>query len=290
VIHIENVCPDFFAFWERSQAHEADEQKQLWQTLYENRHPDLFALYYSKFGHPAGLDNALTRFDRVVPTMQALIPHLERSIANAVPLCAPLFALPGSDARFVLMVGVFASDCWVESFHDVWTSFFAVEQMTTYRPGLDIGVAHETCHVLHMQCIPAPVAVWSLAMGMFLEGLATYATSHLYPDAGDAAHLNMPPDLIAACEAQWGDVRQRILREIDQADLDRAKVYFLADPGLAAQAGLPTRVGYFVGYQIVRALSHYYSIADMARWSPDRIRTEERQALEQLEQLPGSVA
>jgi uncharacterized protein YjaZ len=137
--------------------------------------------------------------------------------------------------------------------------------------------------------MPALGAVWSLATGLFLEGLATFATSRLYPAAGDAAHLNMPPDLVAACEAQWGDLRRRILREIDRPDLDGARAYFLADPGVATQAGLPTRAGYFVGYRLVRALSHSYSIAEMARWSPDRIRTEERQVLEQLEQLPGGA-
>lgn len=288
-INIENVCPDFFGFWEQARVCGVAEQKRLWHTLYEDRHSELFALYYSKYTLPAELDKALTRFDRVVPALRALIPRLEQGIARVLPLCASLFAVPESEVRYVLMVGVFASNCWVESFRDAWTAFFAAEQMTTYAPGLDIGIAHETAHVLHLRCTPAPLALSPLAMGLFLEGLASCVTTLLYPDADDAAHLNMTPDVVAACEAHWDDLRRRILRDLNQVDLERAGPYFLADDALAAQAGIPTRAGYFVGYRIVRALCQHYTIADMARWSLDRIQTEERQMLERLDQLRGAT-
>jgi uncharacterized protein YjaZ len=52
---------------------------------------------------------------------------------------------------------------------------------------------------------------------------------------------------------------------------------------LDRKKGLPTRAGYFVGYRIVRALSHQYTVADIARRAPDHILQEE---IPQLEELP----
>jgi hypothetical protein len=58
---VQNLCPDFFAFWERARRLGLSEQKELWRTLYEERHRAVFDVYYSHFGSRAALDRALQR-------------------------------------------------------------------------------------------------------------------------------------------------------------------------------------------------------------------------------------
>jgi hypothetical protein len=93
VVEIDNICSDFFRFWERAWNCDVDEQKRLWQVLYEAAHQDVLALYYSKFGHAAGLDYALGRYAEVAPAMRALVPRLEEHVAEAAVRCAPLFGV-----------------------------------------------------------------------------------------------------------------------------------------------------------------------------------------------------
>src|SRR5437867_884322 len=42
---LENLCPDFSAFWEEGSCLLPAEQKRLWRSLYEDRHRAVFDVY-----------------------------------------------------------------------------------------------------------------------------------------------------------------------------------------------------------------------------------------------------
>jgi hypothetical protein len=51
------------------------------------------------------------------------------------------------------------------------------------------------------------------------------------------------------------------------------------------EAGIPVRVGYFMGYQLVARLSQHYTLAEMARWLPQEATDHMQHMLYQLPTL-----
>jgi len=293
MVHIDNICPDFFSFWEQAQGRDHAEQIDLWQTLYEDRHRDIFDVYYRAFGRKEPLGDALRLFPQAAPIMRAMMGDAEKSIARIVPQCARLFDVPAGDVRYVLMVGLFQSDAWATYLHGQPTSFLTLEHVASPRQ-MEITVAHETAHTLHHLCASPPLVDWvdggTVADGVFTEGMAVLASTRVVPGASDAAYLNNHgPDgavWLAACAQRWGGMRPRLLADLSQADPARARPYFLANTAMAERAGLPVRIGYVAGYYALVALGRGYTIAEMAQWPNARVLTEVRQVLEDMEQLP----
>jgi len=188
VVHIENICPDFFAFWERAQGRNRPDQVDLWRSLYEDRHRDIFEVYYGTFGRREGLEQALDRFPQAVPRMRVALASAEESMGRVVPRCAHLFEAPEADIRSVLMVGLFQSDAWATSLRGRPTSFLTLEHVTDPR-WLEITVAHETAHTLHHLCASTPLADW-VDSGTVGEGLFTRAIAFKFALAPQFSVLN----------------------------------------------------------------------------------------------------
>lgn len=293
MVRIENICPDFFAFWERAEGRARGEQVHLWRTLHEDRHRDIFDVYYGAYGRSDRLGDALERFPHAVPIMRAAMATAEECIARTVPRAALLFEDPEGDVPYVLMVGLFQSDAWATSLRGQPTSFLTLEHVGSPRQ-LEITVAHEAAHTLHHRAALPPLNDWvhggSVAEGLFTEGLAVLASARVVPGATDAAYLNNHgpdgPVWLAACARQWGEIRQRVLGDLGQVDPPHVRAYFAANKATAAQAGLPVRAGYVAGYYILRALSRQHTVAEMARWPATRIVAELQEGLEAMDQLP----
>lgn len=283
-IQIENICPDFFAFWEQAQGRNLTEQKQLWQTLYEERHRDIFDVYYRRWGDPAGLEEALGKFAEVVPKLREIVHGIERRIEHAIAGCAQVFDILETNFDFVVMVGLFSSNGWATTFRAKPTSFLALECFTEPRY-LDILITHEAAHVFHARCHPTETDFdmnWAIGEALFQEGLATVASTIVHPRATEAEYLWFGSGYagwIAECSSRWPELCQRFLKDIAQVDKTLYTIYF---GGKGAEANLPKRAGYFVGYRAVKNLSQRYSVAEMARWSPERAVAEVQQALDHL--------
>src|SRR5689334_9181701 len=112
---IENLCPDFLAFWEQAHDKPLVEQERLWQALYEVPHRELLELYFNFFGSRANLASAFQRYEAVAPLIRTISPAVEALIHAVAPRCGELFGVPEIDAAYVLMVGVFDSDSWSTS-------------------------------------------------------------------------------------------------------------------------------------------------------------------------------
>lgn len=290
--HIENICPDFFAFWERAQGRNRPDQIDLWRSLYEDRHRDIFEVYYGAFGQRERLEQALDRFPQAVPSMRAALASAEESMGRVIPRCAHLFEAPEADIRSVLMVGLFQSDAWATSLRGRPTSFLTLEHVTDPR-WLEITVAHETAHTLHHLCTSPPLADWvdggTVGEGLFTEGLAVYASARVVSGATDLAYLNKQGPAgaawLEACTSQWDMLRRQVLHDVTRTDMAGRQTYFYNRKDVSP-TGIPARAGYFVGYHAVRVLGQEHTVAAMARWTAGRVLTETRQVLEHLDQLP----
>ncbi len=264
-IFIEDITPDFFAFWDRAQGCGIEDQKRLWREMYEEKHSDIFGVYYGGFGDRRALEEALIRYTDEVPRIRSLLPNVGSLLADVVPRCAELFDTRGDELPCVLMVGLFTSDAWAARLRGRGTFFLALEAVSK-PPRLDITVAHEAAHTFHGRCSPAGApAQATVADTLFSEGLAVFSSrvacpgfaepDYLLPDAA-LPYIDSPAAWIAECEAAWGYLRRRLLDDADRPNESHGGPYFRELP-----EDIPLRAGYFAGYRVVRFLGRRHTLA-----------------------------
>lgn len=299
-LSIENICPDFLKFCERAQGRDPAAQQQLWHTFYEAPHQEIFDLYYSRWGNPTQLADALDRFPAIAPRVRELSSLVEEIITQIEPQCARLFDAPEVVLRYVLLVGLFSTNGWATTFRTKPTSFLAMEAEENRRlRDIEILVAHEGAHTFHASCSTFRLNDTVVGEGLFIEGLAIVASILVFPGAPEVAYLcpggertlqgQDCHEWLAECDNRWPELRRFLLRDLERSDQGRFAAYFWgrrlqSDP--TWQETLPSRSGYVAGYRVVSALNTTYTISDMARWSPQRAMLEMRQVLERMPALP----
>ncbi len=274
-VTIENICPDFFLFWDKAQKCSFAEQTQLWHTLYEDRHQEIFASYYANFPQvntPDRLSQTLLQFENVLPRMRELAPLIKPLITHTTTLSASLLAVPDYILYilpYVVMVGKFIADGWsTESYQGRRTSFVALEDLArkyttadTLRY-LEILLVHEAAHSYHHSRANSNGRKNHIGEALFAEGIAMLTSAKAFPNMAESKYLWMGPGYeqwLQSCQQQWPELQKQLIQDFDQTDATHCAHYFqLFDKTLP----LP-RSGYFAGYQIVSKLNQHYSLNTM---------------------------
>lgn len=291
-IQIRNVTSDFNNFWNRARDQPISVKKQLWHDLYENLNRDIFDIYFSRYGHRENLETALQRYEEVVDDIHSNVPQIRLLIEQTAPKCAHLFEQNEYELLFVLMVGVFNSDGWVVELDGQATTFMALEVDSNRKlSSVEILVAHEIAHCFHAQCSTLKQNTTTVGEGLILEGLAVLSSTLLVPDASEAAYLWPGGDKtitgqdcqewVNECRNSQKYICEQLLKDFEQSDENRYASYFFSRLRTQRQ-GIPLRAGYVIGYDMVRTLYKKYTIAELARWSPERVMSETYQQLKQL--------
>jgi hypothetical protein len=291
MILIQDCTPEFFSFWEQAQSLDLAQQIERWQTLYQAPHQDVFALYYSRWGHPDKLPAALQRFGHSASAIQAAVPLVKQRTAHVPQTLSPLLNIPQWAPPFVLLVGLFASDAWATPFRGQPTCFLALEQITDQLAGLDITLAHEATHGFHARESNLRLQTTTVGEGMFMEGLAVLVSRIICPGASEASYFwpgserttdgQTPATWLDECRRCWEDIRRRLLEDLDRTDEARFASYFWTRAA-TRQVGIPVCSGYFAGYRVVQALSNANPVAEMVRWPIERAVKEVRHTLQDL--------
>lgn len=283
-----DLTSEFFAFWEEARDRSPEEQRRLWYACYEDRHRQLFSRCGDRHGNAEALPQALDRFSNVVPQLPETIAQVRAAIDQSEPALTRLFALDRLALHWVLLVGMFWSDGWVVEVEGEPSIFIAVEMITPATPPrIELLLAHEGAHIAHARCSP-----WddleTLGHGLFVEGLATVASAQLVPGYGETTYLwaglettwhgQSLLDWLQACQRVWPRVAADLRRDLDSTERAIQDPYFL---GSKAPEALPERIGYFAGWRLVSALAAEYSLAALARWSPERIQKAMAQLLDE---------
>jgi hypothetical protein len=179
-ISLDDLTRSFEAFWEEAGSASAEQLHQLWTDRYERRHQDLFELYYSDWANRTAVPAALDRF-----TLDAFrITDRARRLRLLLPTIAETTATtldqPDSHLRFVLFVGVYASNAWVTDFRGRPVALFAVEQFPD-APHDAILIAHESAHQVHQLSRAGNWPETNNDLRLFEEGLAVLASEDVLP-------------------------------------------------------------------------------------------------------------
>lgn len=277
---IQDVTPDFFAFWQEARTAPADAQARLWRDRYEEPHRLLFDLSERRLGTPEVLPAALARFDADVSRMQEMLPEVRWLAGQIVPALTSHFALETLNLPWILAVGMYWSDGWVMEWDGVPTAVLAIEMLESAQQA-HLLMVHEAAHVAHDAALgTAWDGLQTLADGLFLEGLAVFSAAQLLPGHDEATYLwagraqthrgEPVSDWLERCEAALPALVAELRSSLTITDATQISRYFYGE----TDSPWPARIGYFVGYRFLQQLATEYSLADLARWPSARIAQE----------------
>src|SRR5258708_2359376 len=147
---ITDLTPDFRAFWAVAQAQSLLEQRRLWETVYVDRHRDIFDLYFRDYASPDRIERALRRYPEALADIDKVSAVVVQHVLDDTPRLAALLGAEDHVAALhhVVLVGVFDSDAWESTLHGRPTCFFAAERIGSPL-AVAVTVAHEVTPGLH---------------------------------------------------------------------------------------------------------------------------------------------
>ena len=287
-----NEMPRFWRYYE--QAHDKDPatQARLYQELVVAGAPHLYSPYVLSLDTPGlSFEEALTR--RLTMVKERLEPHYD----NVRKLSATLEQdLPRYDARFrrefpdmaytgkvyfLNALGTF--DGAVRELEGQTTLLFGVDMIAfIYGPGPEAEALfdHELFHIYHGQFFHSlgEDAVWE---SLWREGLATYVAERMNPNATRKTIFGLPEDMPDRAQAALPKLAGLLREKLDSKEHADYDTFFA---GAKEGREIPSRSGYFVGYQVAKKLAGDRSLAELAHLHGPELREAIRGALVELEQ------
>jgi len=145
-----------------------------------------------------------------------------------------------------------------------YTMLFGADVIAEFHAGrsLDAFFYHELFHLYHEPQLGGCMVLWC---SLWAEGLATYASSRLDPAAGDdELVLNLPKPIRPAVEADRTKAICAVSSRLTSTNYDDFSALFQGDDQLP---GLPSRMGYYIGYLVARDIGRTHNLQQMAKMS-----------------------
>lgn len=274
-INTIDVIPAFLQLWKETRAATSDQRARRFLELVVRPHAELFEGFTGSVSlGRAGL--YLIQVERFVPAIEKLHQSFVGSFADA--LAGFHHALPGFDwqGSVVLMPNLFGFDGGYGSIDGRGYLVFGLDtiaRMDGPQADLPVLFMHELFHLYHGALHPEwkgesrgkDAPLFRLVWG---EGLATYASEQLRPQADTAAILRSPT-LAAACEERLQPLARQLLQALDSAEQDPFMEWM---SGRDRASDVPPRAGYYFGWRIARQLGRKHTLADLARLASADIR------------------
>jgi Predicted Zn-dependent protease (DUF2268) len=214
---------------------------------------------------PAVLEKYL---DQVRPYLPAIRKIHTRFINESDPIetlfCAHFPDFDRSKAKVYLMLSLFGFDGKVP--HDnPGALFLALDGLAKFHGAnvrLDVILSHELFHLYHFQVNPLPEEIDTIPLyrQIWQEGLATYASGSLNPEAS-LADVLFDPQLARDGPKYVPAVARRLLAQLEATDDKTTASYLSYKRG----SQTPSRMGYLIGYEIVAHLAANRSLEELSR-------------------------
>ncbi|MEO7730250.1 MAG: DUF2268 domain-containing putative Zn-dependent protease [Kofleriaceae bacterium] len=277
---LRSVMPEFWRWWAGIEHASLDQQADGFWAGIVRAHPELYST--SVMGQKFG-DETYARA-KIRAYFEKLPSHVEdmRSISARMPELLRTgyarFSAAFPDVQWhgpvYVMPSLFNFDGGTRLIDGKPQLVFAPDGIALYHAmdskpdGPCAFFAHELFHIYHQQFFAsAPdteTAVWQL---LWTEGLATYVGAQLCPHATEAEvfisatlAIDVPPKLALYARelrGQTGSTEDKILTR-----------WFTA----GTTGDVPSRAGYYLGYQVARRAARTYSLQQLARLDGPTVR------------------
>ena len=281
-IHLVNIMPSFFALWPAGKTPPLREQLHSFKKNVISPNQPVYGPKYVALDdrnlawYLQSMRPRIASMRKTSAMLQQQLPALEASFELAFPKFDP------ASAQIYLMPSMMTFDGMTTDIGAKHTILVGIDALAAERDtiGIKLGILvdHEMFHMYHHAINPAFFATpsendlyrYGLYRELWAEGLATYVSQKLNPDASEADAL------ISKTLAGLPAYDLRKLACLVQEDLDSrssAQSALFFDEGRHPR-GLPSRGGYYIGYLVAEQLGKHRSLSALADLHGDSLRTQ----------------
>lgn len=115
----------------------------------------------------------------------------------------------------------------------------------------------------------------TLAKNIFVDGLACFSSSLICPEFSKSEYLcfdSKSDRWLLDCECYLPSIKTEVINNIESTEQLDFLRYFVSDS--KNTSGMPNRIGYLIGYNVISYLNKSYSLDELILWKTDRINKE----------------
>jgi hypothetical protein len=261
---VYDFIPDLFNYLRIAPEGREDRAKLFAQSIVEP-HPEIYSRLQIFKTDPATLAKYLDNLGTYLPAIKLIHARLQE---QCEPIQATfLKAFPDFDcakAKVYFMLSLFRFDGKIP--HDnPHMLLLGVDGLAKFHGAdvkLPVVLSHELFHVYHFQVNPPPRLADDVALYRLIwqEGLAIYVSQQLNPDAS-LSDVLLDPRLAQEGPRYIQTVARDLLTQLESVDDATAATYLSYWPG----GQIPARMGYLIGYEIVKKMAENLSVHELAR-------------------------
>lgn len=277
-----NIMDDFWKYWEKAERADIPTRTKLFREMVINPHKEI----YEGFVNIDDEDLAGYVRDIVpaIPRMRKITQKLDKELPEAVANFKKTFSDMNWTGTAVFMPNYGTTDSGGGLINGKHYQMFGVDTIAIqYGENASLAVlfSHELFHIYHAQFHPELTGKKRekgevpLYMLVWLEGLATYASHSLNPDAS-LEQIFLGQQKLQA-EPKLPQLARKILDNFDNGSPDVWKPFMSK-----GNDEIPTRSGYYVGYKITQELGKKMSLRKLAQLKGESLRKKIKSALTKL--------
>lgn len=282
-----NLGLDFDAFWNLAKDKEFEEQVKVWNDKIEKPHQVFYdGLVWQKMSNPKWEERKIRRLKEFFPKYQSLYPsmqsefrHFDGTLEKQIKRFTQFFP----DAHFNLPIYAVPSTTFNGKGGEGGDSgdpegktvlAFGIDMIVDRHDNPDVLYSHELFHIYHVSAIGMNEEVFvnegRLTLPLWLEGLATYISQQINPEA-PVADVLMDKDLSNVTKKQIRILAKKFISEASEKAFDPKKPeiykkWFAIDPQFKLGRGFPQRCGYLLGLKVSEYLAKKNSLETMVHW------------------------
>lgn len=300
-----NLGPDFEHFWEQAKDKKIEEQIAIWDQTIEKPHQAFYdGMVWQKNENPKWEERKLRRLKEFLPKYNLLYPDMmaqfnqfDATLRKQIKKFSEFF----SDARFALPIYAAPTATFNgkggeggESGDPLGRTVlaFGIDMIVDRKDNPDVLYAHELFHIYHVDAIGVNEHVFlsegHLTLPLWLEGLATYVSQQMNPNAS-MSDILMDKELPKLSDQQIQLLAQMFLKQANEKAFDSKKPeiykrWFAIDPQYNLGSQFPPRCGYLLGLKVAQHLAKSHSLNEMVHW---KVKEAHENALTVLNEITG---
>lgn len=292
-----NTLPDFKVFWNESKNKNGTSKKACWKKYYYNKNKDIFDFYLSQgFGKAEKLNASIKSYStdkKVIELINGKGVNYEVIINGVLKRTENVFPASAISFNVIIIVGFYGFGFWLTFYNGQPTIFIAIEKSFSDNC-LDIMLAHEIGHIIHFISQPKNSKLHNVIHGkikknyksltiadyLMTDGIATYTSSLICPDRPEVLY-SYPEEnkqqWYNECKNRELELIKYSLASLNKSDLHSLQTFILMS---GASKEYPKRIGYFIGYQILKQISKKHPISKIMKWPSKKYRAIIKMTLE----------
>lgn len=285
-IKINNLTYDFIKYWEAARNKKFEDKKVLWKSQYENKHREIFDHFITIFSSEEKrfiIENHLEKcfdiYEKEYNNIKSL-RDIDKKINELCGRCSEQFNIRDIKLNFVIMIGLNMANAFATGFNN-GTNFYFLEKIGD-KNYVDILLIHEITHLFHYSQILNDEFENTVATSIMLEGLAVFNEQCTCPGFTISEYICFTDGMdywIDHCNSILKNLKPILLGELGKSG-EYIDKYFYGDN--STKDGIPTRIGYLVGYYVVKDLNKNYPLSEIITWDSQRIEKEVRDSIERI--------